>query len=166
MHNNIMAAGSRDRPPMLATGRYAQWRSRFLPIRVQTNDDCLTEVALSKVLTTLTTIIIQAGTWQRIIPQLKGKVIHLILTGIEDEIYSTVDACKTAHEIWEAIERLQQGLDDGVAASFQRSRIHKPHAHTQAFKVNRSTSRSLILNFPTIKEPQSQIKNSLFGEDC
>nr|GEX95868.1 hypothetical protein [Tanacetum cinerariifolium] len=28
MHNNIMAAGSRDRPPMLATGRYAQWRSR------------------------------------------------------------------------------------------------------------------------------------------
>ncbi|GJZ89811.1 retrovirus-related pol polyprotein from transposon TNT 1-94 [Tanacetum coccineum] len=28
MHNNIMAAGSRDRPPMLATRRYAQWRSR------------------------------------------------------------------------------------------------------------------------------------------
>nr|GEW93427.1 hypothetical protein [Tanacetum cinerariifolium] len=25
-----MAAGSRDRPPMLATGRYPQWRSRFL----------------------------------------------------------------------------------------------------------------------------------------
>ncbi|GJU61668.1 putative reverse transcriptase domain-containing protein [Tanacetum coccineum] len=60
---------------------------------------------------------------------------------------------------------LSAGLDDGVAASFQRSRIHKPHAHTHAFKVNRSTSRSLILNFPTIKEPQSQIKNSLFGED-
>ncbi|GJS14030.1 retrovirus-related pol polyprotein from transposon TNT 1-94 [Tanacetum coccineum] len=27
MHNNIMAAGSKDRPPMLATGRYAQWHS-------------------------------------------------------------------------------------------------------------------------------------------
>ncbi|GKA91904.1 hypothetical protein Tco_0813829 [Tanacetum coccineum] len=64
------------------------------------------------------------------------------------------------------IKRETEGLDDGVAASFQRSRIHKPHAHTHAFKVNRSTSRSLILNFPTIKEPQSQIKNSLFGEDC
>ncbi|GJV81987.1 hypothetical protein Tco_1517857 [Tanacetum coccineum] len=36
---------------------------------------------------------------------------------------------------------LSAGLDDGVAASFQRSRIHKPHAHTQAFKVNHSTSR-------------------------
>ncbi|GJW71353.1 hypothetical protein Tco_0128270 [Tanacetum coccineum] len=38
-------------------------------------------------------------------------------------------------------EFLITGLDDGVAASFQRSRIHKPHAHTQAFKVNHSTSR-------------------------
>ncbi|GJT46526.1 gag-pol polyprotein [Tanacetum coccineum] len=36
------------------------------------------------------------------------KAIHLILTGIGDEIYLTVDACKTAHEMWEAIERLQQ----------------------------------------------------------
>ncbi|GJV33361.1 reverse transcriptase domain-containing protein [Tanacetum coccineum] len=53
--------------------------------------------------------------------------------------------------------KLLVGLDDGVAASFQRSRIHKPHAHTHAFKVNRSTSRSLILNFPTIKEPQTQV---------
>ncbi|GJR65211.1 hypothetical protein Tco_0011276 [Tanacetum coccineum] len=34
---------------------------------------------------------------------------HLILTGIGDEIYSTVDACQTAQEMWEAIERLQQG---------------------------------------------------------
>ncbi|GKA93755.1 hypothetical protein Tco_0815741 [Tanacetum coccineum] len=37
------------------------------------------------------------------------EAIHLILTRIGDEIYSTVDACKTAQEIWEAIERLQQG---------------------------------------------------------
>ncbi|GJV56920.1 hypothetical protein Tco_1457925 [Tanacetum coccineum] len=28
MHNNIMAAGSKDRPPMLGPGRYSQWRSR------------------------------------------------------------------------------------------------------------------------------------------
>nr|GEY64798.1 hypothetical protein [Tanacetum cinerariifolium] len=28
MHNNIMAASSRDRPPMLAPGRYPQWRLR------------------------------------------------------------------------------------------------------------------------------------------
>nr|GEX00891.1 hypothetical protein [Tanacetum cinerariifolium] len=36
------------------------------------------------------------------------EAIHLILTGIGDEIYSTVDACQTAQEMWEAIERLKQ----------------------------------------------------------
>nr|GEV38093.1 putative reverse transcriptase domain-containing protein [Tanacetum cinerariifolium] len=37
------------------------------------------------------------------------EAIHLILTGIGDEIYLVVDACQTAQEMWEAIERLQQG---------------------------------------------------------
>nr|GFB67544.1 hypothetical protein [Tanacetum cinerariifolium] len=41
--------------------------------------------------------------------QAEKEAIHLILTGIGDEIYSTVDACQTAQELWEAIERLQQG---------------------------------------------------------
>nr|GEX62195.1 Gag-Pol polyprotein [Tanacetum cinerariifolium] len=38
-------------------------------------------------------------------------IVHqlLILTGIRDGIYSIVDACKIAHKMWEAIERLQQG---------------------------------------------------------
>nr|GFA93150.1 hypothetical protein [Tanacetum cinerariifolium] len=37
------------------------------------------------------------------------EAIHLILTGIGDDIYSTVDAFQTTQEMWEAIERLQQG---------------------------------------------------------
>ncbi|GJZ99335.1 ribonuclease H-like domain-containing protein, partial [Tanacetum coccineum] len=37
------------------------------------------------------------------------EAIHLLLTGIGDDIYSTVDACKTTYEIWIDIERLQQG---------------------------------------------------------
>ncbi|GKB48550.1 hypothetical protein Tco_0899303, partial [Tanacetum coccineum] len=37
------------------------------------------------------------------------EAIFLLLTGIGDEIYSTVDACNTANEMWTAIERLQQG---------------------------------------------------------
>ncbi|GJR61783.1 hypothetical protein Tco_1503945 [Tanacetum coccineum] len=40
---------------------------------------------------------------------------------------------------------------DGVAAHFQRSRIHNPHAHTQAFKVNHSTDKIVDLIFSTIK---------------
>nr|GEW63356.1 RNA-directed DNA polymerase, eukaryota [Tanacetum cinerariifolium] len=47
MHNNIMVAGSRDRPPMLAMGRYAQWRSRFLRyIDIRPNGDALRKCIL------------------------------------------------------------------------------------------------------------------------
>ncbi|GJR63970.1 hypothetical protein Tco_0010035 [Tanacetum coccineum] len=42
MHNNIMAAGSRDRPPMLASGRYSQWQSRFMRyVDTKLNGDAL-----------------------------------------------------------------------------------------------------------------------------
>nr|GEY10607.1 hypothetical protein [Tanacetum cinerariifolium] len=47
MYNNIIAAGSRDRPPMLATRRYAQWRSRFLRyIDTRPNGDALKKCIL------------------------------------------------------------------------------------------------------------------------
>nr|GEU61612.1 hypothetical protein [Tanacetum cinerariifolium] len=87
MHNNIMATGLRDHLPMLAPGRYAHWRSRFMRyIDTKPNDE-----AIKKCINR------------------ENEAIHMLLTGIRDEIYSTVDACKTAHEMWIAIERLQQG---------------------------------------------------------
>nr|GEW08967.1 integrase, catalytic region, zinc finger, CCHC-type, peptidase aspartic, catalytic [Tanacetum cinerariifolium] len=47
MHNNIMVAGSRDRPLMLATGRYPKWRSRFLRyIDTRPNGDALRKCIL------------------------------------------------------------------------------------------------------------------------
>nr|GFC66327.1 hypothetical protein [Tanacetum cinerariifolium] len=43
--------------------------------------------------------------------QAEKEAIHMILTGIRDEIYLTVDACETAQEMWEAIKSLQQGKE-------------------------------------------------------
>ncbi|GJU15837.1 hypothetical protein Tco_1143803 [Tanacetum coccineum] len=106
MHNNIMAAGSRDRPPMLATGRYAQWRSHFLwYIDTKTNGDALRKCILEE-----------------------KEAIHMILTGIGDEIYFTVDACNTAHEMWEAIERLQQEkfCSHMIEQKYWDKKIYKP----------------------------------------
>ncbi|GKE18970.1 integrase, catalytic region, zinc finger, CCHC-type containing protein [Tanacetum coccineum] len=131
MHNNIMAAGSRDHPPMLATGRYAQWRSWFLRyIDTKPNGDALRKYILKGPYTP--TIVITSvvpatedspavpeqttvETVMNMTPEYRAhfesekEAIHLILTGIRDEIYSTVDSCQTAQEMWEAIERLQQG---------------------------------------------------------
>nr|GEX12267.1 hypothetical protein [Tanacetum cinerariifolium] len=48
MHNNIMAAGSRDRPSMLALGRYPQWHSRFLRyVDTRPNGEALRKCILS-----------------------------------------------------------------------------------------------------------------------
>nr|GEU66703.1 hypothetical protein [Tanacetum cinerariifolium] len=131
MHTNIMAVGSRDRPPMLALGRCAQWQSRFLRyINKRPNGDALRKCILEGAYTLSTVVVPPVSatknspavpehttikTLQAMSPENKAhyesekEAFQLILTGIRDEIYSTVDACKTAQEIWEAIERLQQG---------------------------------------------------------
>nr|GEU64203.1 hypothetical protein [Tanacetum cinerariifolium] len=47
MHNDIMAASSRDRPPTLAMGRCAQLQSRFLRyIDTRPNGDALRKCIL------------------------------------------------------------------------------------------------------------------------
>ncbi|GJS90500.1 retrovirus-related pol polyprotein from transposon TNT 1-94 [Tanacetum coccineum] len=131
MHNNIMAAGSRDHPPMIAIGRYAQWQSRFLRyIDTRPNGDALRKCILEgpyklTIVTILDVPVIDdtpavpertaVETLLTMSPKNKSyyesekEAIHLLLIGIVDEIYSTIDACKTAHEMWIAIERLQQG---------------------------------------------------------
>ncbi|GJV21045.1 putative ribonuclease H-like domain-containing protein [Tanacetum coccineum] len=38
----------------------------------------------------------------------EAEAIHLILTGIKEDIYSAVDACTTARDMWVAVEILQQ----------------------------------------------------------
>ncbi|GJV69215.1 hypothetical protein Tco_1484724 [Tanacetum coccineum] len=131
MHNNIMAAGSKDHPPMLGPGRYSQWRLRFLRyIDTKPNGEGLRKSILSGSYVP-STVLVQAvaamegnpaiqqhttiETVLNMTPENKEhflsekEEIFLLLTGIGDDIYSTVDACKTANEMWIAIERLQQG---------------------------------------------------------
>ncbi|GJU22974.1 hypothetical protein Tco_1156316 [Tanacetum coccineum] len=109
MHNNIMAGGSRDRPPMLATGRYAQWRSRFLRyIDTRPNGDALWKCILKGPYTPtiVTTPAVPATEDSLAVPEQttvetvmnmtlenrahfesEKEAIHLILTGIGDETY-------------------------------------------------------------------------------
>ncbi|GJU84096.1 hypothetical protein Tco_1291642 [Tanacetum coccineum] len=131
MHNNIMAAGSKDRPPMLGPGRYSQWRSRFLRyIDTKGNGEYLrkcifegpyklTSVVIEAVAATVNSpevpqhdeaeTVHNMSAENKLYFQAEKEAIFLLLTGIGDEIYSTVDACNTANEMWIAIERLQQG---------------------------------------------------------
>ncbi|GKD12143.1 hypothetical protein Tco_1196550 [Tanacetum coccineum] len=111
MYNNVMEACSRDRPPRLATGRYAQWQSRFLRyIDTRPNGDALRKCILEGPYqpTTVTipavpatknsTAVLERTTVKTILtmsPENKvpneseKEAIHLLLTGIGNEIYST-----------------------------------------------------------------------------
>ncbi|GKE57799.1 hypothetical protein Tco_1496984, partial [Tanacetum coccineum] len=53
--------------------------------------------------------------------QAEKGAIHMLLTGIGDEIYSIVDARKTAHKMWIAIERLQQEANEIRAEKIARN---------------------------------------------
>nr|GEV14452.1 hypothetical protein [Tanacetum cinerariifolium] len=130
LHNAIMEAGSKDRPPMLAPGNYVQWKSgikRYIdtkpnhelihyclenpPYKLDWKD---IEVPVSEGSLITTTARIHE-TYKNISQEIRdqlnaeAKAVQIILTGINNDIYSTVDACLNACEMWKAIERLKQG---------------------------------------------------------
>ncbi|GJT63962.1 retrovirus-related pol polyprotein from transposon TNT 1-94 [Tanacetum coccineum] len=63
--------------------------------------------------------------------QEKG-IVELFFVGTEYQLAGLFTKALPEDRFKYLVRRL--GLDDGVAASFQRSQIYKPHAHTQAFK--------------------------------
>ncbi|GKE32518.1 hypothetical protein Tco_1451840 [Tanacetum coccineum] len=128
MHNDIMAAGSKERPPMVVPGSYAQWKSRFMRyVDTKTNRHLLKQ-CIEKgphVFSQVKKPVESENTKQeeefivetyqnttdavRKLINAEAEAVHMILNGIGDDIYSTVDACPNAKEMWIAIECLQQG---------------------------------------------------------
>nr|GEZ73163.1 hypothetical protein [Tanacetum cinerariifolium] len=96
LHNAIMEAGSKDRPPILAPG----WKDKEVPTSegsLVTRTERVTET--------------YKNVYQDIRDQLnaKAEAVQIILTGIDNDIYSTVVAFLNTCEMWKAIERLKQG---------------------------------------------------------
>ncbi|GKD71152.1 hypothetical protein Tco_1325242 [Tanacetum coccineum] len=93
LHNASMEAGSKDRPPMLALGNYIQWKSiikRYIDTKPNSElvHYCLQNPPYTYQWT------------EKTVP---------VAEGIDNDIYSTVNACPNACEMWKAIERLKQG---------------------------------------------------------
>ncbi|GJV94728.1 hypothetical protein Tco_1546305 [Tanacetum coccineum] len=128
LHNAIMEAGGKDRPPMLAPGNYVQWKSRIKRyIDTKPNHElihyCLEHPpykfkwAKRKFLVTdgslETTTEGYMDNYKNVSQDIRNQldaeaeVVLIILLGIDNDIYSTVDACPNACEMWKAIERLK-----------------------------------------------------------
>nr|GEZ56710.1 hypothetical protein [Tanacetum cinerariifolium] len=130
LHNAIMEAGSKDRPSMLAHGNYIQWKSRIKrymntkpnhelihyclenpPYELGWKDKFVLDYEGNPTTATQKVSETYKSITQEIRDQLnaEAKAVQIILTGIDNDIYSTVDACPNAREMWKAIERLKQG---------------------------------------------------------
>nr|GEU52135.1 putative reverse transcriptase domain-containing protein [Tanacetum cinerariifolium] len=104
LHNAIMEAGGKDRLPMLTPGNYNppyefKWNDKVVPV-TEGGTEITTERYMENYKNVSQDIRDQLNT--------KAEAVQIILTGIDNNIYSTVDACPNTCEIWKAIERSQQ----------------------------------------------------------
>nr|GEW22779.1 uncharacterized mitochondrial protein AtMg00810-like [Tanacetum cinerariifolium] len=98
LHNAIMDAGGKDRPPMLAPDKVVSV-SEGSPERT-------TEAYMETYKNVSQDIRDQVNA--------EAKVVQIILIGIDNDIYSIVDACPNACEMWKAIERFYKMMNELV----------------------------------------------------
>nr|GEU77790.1 hypothetical protein [Tanacetum cinerariifolium] len=153
LHNAIMEAGGKDRPPMLAPGNYVQWKSRIkIYIDTKPNHElihyCLKnppykytwadkKVPVSKgssKTTTVTYMETYKNVSQDIRDQLnaEAEAVQIILTGIDSDIYSTVDACPNASK------RIAH-IANPLALVAQQQPVYHPQNHPTHYTHNSST---------------------------
>nr|GEV75667.1 ribonuclease H-like domain-containing protein [Tanacetum cinerariifolium] len=103
---DIYAAGSKSRPPMLNKENYVPWSScllRYAKSRPNgklihnsiINDDELTKKELKQI-------------------KADDQAIQTILLGLPKDIYAAVDSCETAQEIWLRVQQMMKGSDIGI----------------------------------------------------
>nr|GEV56152.1 RNA-directed DNA polymerase, eukaryota, reverse transcriptase zinc-binding domain protein [Tanacetum cinerariifolium] len=161
LHNAIMEAGSKDRPPMLAPGNYVQWKSRIKRyIDTKPNHElihyCLKnpsykfmwadkQVPISEgspVTITETYMETYKNVLQDIRDQLnaEAEAVQIILTWIDNDIYSTVDACPNACEMWKAIKRAERiaRVANPFALVAQQQPVYNPQNHPTHYTQNSS----------------------------
>ncbi|GJV79706.1 integrase, catalytic region, zinc finger, CCHC-type containing protein [Tanacetum coccineum] len=119
---SLTDAGSETRPPMLERGSYIPWASRFKRFlnRKRENRKWLVK-ALEDGPYVFRNITPTCSTIPRLqeVEDLQGddllyydaemELMNMILLSIPNEIYNSVDSCKTAKEMWARVERLMRG---------------------------------------------------------
>ncbi|GKB51433.1 hypothetical protein Tco_0902186 [Tanacetum coccineum] len=105
LYNIIMEVGGKDRPLMLATSNYNlpykfKWAERTILV-AEGSLESTTKVYMDN------SKIVSHDIRNQFYA--KAKAVQIILIGIDNAIYSIVDPCPNACEMWKAIERLKQG---------------------------------------------------------
>nr|GEY74367.1 hypothetical protein [Tanacetum cinerariifolium] len=100
---DIYAAGSENRPPMLNKENYVPWPSRLLRYAKNRPNGKLIHNS-----------IINGPYVRRMIPEPGDPKRETILLGLPEYIYAVVDSCETAQEIWLRVQQMMKGFDIGI----------------------------------------------------
>nr|GEW43120.1 Gag-Pol polyprotein [Tanacetum cinerariifolium] len=168
LHNAILEAGSKDHPPMLAPGNYVQWKSRIKRyIDTKPNHElihhCLKNPPYkftwvdTKVLifegSLVTRTESQMETYKTVSQDIgdqlnaKAEAVQIILTGIDNDIYSIIDACPNACEMWKAIKRAERiaRFANLLALVAQQQLVYHPQNHPTHYSQNSSTRSEQVV---------------------
>nr|GEY35030.1 hypothetical protein [Tanacetum cinerariifolium] len=190
LHNAIMEAGSKDRPPMLVPGNYVQQKSRIKryidtkPIH-ELIYYCLTnplyklgwidkEVPVSKGSPITRTKKFQE-TYKNVSQDIRNQLnaeaeaVQIILIGIDNDIYSTVAACSNECEMWKAIERSagyknqRIGNVDGARETVGSTVVsHDDHYNVFAIEsAHPEKSESVHVTYPIDQDAHNDLKAQL-----
>nr|GEZ80520.1 hypothetical protein [Tanacetum cinerariifolium] len=102
---DIYAAGSESRPPMLNKENYVPWSSRLLryaksrPNKKLIHNSILNGPYVGR-------MIVEPGDVEC--------DVNIILLGLPEDIYAAVDSCETAQEIWLRVQQMMKGSDIGI----------------------------------------------------
>nr|GEZ42352.1 hypothetical protein [Tanacetum cinerariifolium] len=101
----IYAAGSESRPPMLNKENYVSWPSRLLCYAKSRPNGKLIHNS-----------IINGPYVRRMIPEPgdTNREVPTILLGLHEDIYAAVDSYETAQEIWLRVQQLMKDSDIGI----------------------------------------------------
>ncbi|GJW56649.1 hypothetical protein Tco_0103380 [Tanacetum coccineum] len=106
---DIYAAGSKNRPPMLNKDNYVPWLSRLL---CYAKSDPDREVPIPETFHEQTDNKLMEAEIKQM--EADDQAIQTILLSLPKDIYAAVDSCETALEIWLRIQQMMKGSDIGI----------------------------------------------------
>ena len=130
---DIHAAGAENRPPMLSKGGYSQWASRMIRyLKSKPNGKQLVKSVTEGPFKPRQ--VLDPGEPNSTPPvqpfyrdqseadyteedklqiAADDQAFHLVVLGLPEEVYATVDSEESAHAVWERVKRLMYGTDIG-----------------------------------------------------
>nr|GEY63716.1 hypothetical protein [Tanacetum cinerariifolium] len=131
---DIYAAGSKSRPPMLNKENYVPWSSRLLRYAKSRSNgkllhnsilngpyvrkmipepgDANRDISVTKTFHLQTDDELFYKELKQI--EVDDQAIQTILLGLPEDIYAAVDSCETAKEIWLRVQQMIKGSDIGI----------------------------------------------------